>query len=93
MPTDPSEQPIVAKTTLKKLADQLPGKEKLDADVEDLLSNIAEEFVREAIRSSARLSKHRKGDMLELKDVQLFLGTLFFAIQNGQSGIFETQCE
>jgi hypothetical protein len=50
VPVDPSEQPIVAKNTLKRMTDQLPGKEKLDADVEDLLANIAEEFVKEELK-------------------------------------------
>ncbi len=68
--------PLVSKETLKSIRDRISGEEKCDPDVEDLLMELISEFVKESVQAGCKLTKHRRGNMLELRDVQLFLGKL-----------------
>lgn len=47
--------------------------EQLDEDVEEILLQIADDFVESAVNSACKLAKHRKGSKVEVKDVQLYL--------------------
>ena len=63
--------PLVPKENFKGLVQKLGQKEKLDAEVEDLLSDIIVDFVSESINSACKLTKHRQSNMLEIKDIVL----------------------
>lgn len=58
---------------LQELVREIDPTEQLDEDVEELLLQIAEEFVENAVNSSCLLAKHRKVPKMEVKDVQLYL--------------------
>ena len=67
-------QPLVTKEMIKSLVEKIDGDEKLDGDVEDLVSEIVQDFVRDAIEAACHLAKHRKSERISVKDVQLHLG-------------------
>ncbi|KAF3681338.1 Transcription initiation factor TFIID subunit 12 [Capsicum annuum] len=54
-------------------ANKIDPSEKLDAEVEDILVDIAEEFVESITTFGCSLAKHRKSNTLEAKDILLHL--------------------
>lgn len=54
-------------------ADEGDGKTTIDGDVEELLLDLADEFVNSVTTFACRLAKHRKTDSVDLRDVQLHL--------------------
>ncbi|KAI8810206.1 transcription initiation factor TFIID subunit A-domain-containing protein [Cladochytrium replicatum] len=55
------------------MAARVDAAEKLDPDTEELVSEIATDFVRRITEFAAKLAKHRNSDTLEAKDGQLIL--------------------
>ena len=70
-----SSQHILNKRTLRSIVDQIDPTEILDPDVEHLLLDLADDFIYNCTQAACRLAKHRGGDTLEVKDLQLHLGT------------------
>lgn len=64
---------ILNKQRLQELVLEIDPKEQLDEDVEDMLLNIADDFIDNVVTSSCQLAKHRGAKTLEVKDVQLIL--------------------
>ena len=64
---------ILNKQRLQELVLEIDPKEQLDEDVEDMLLNIADDFIDSVVTSSCQLAKHRGAKTLEVKDVQLIL--------------------
>lgn len=54
-------------------ADDGDGKTTIDGDVEELLLDLADEFVSLVTSFACRLAKHRKTDSVDVRDVQLHL--------------------
>lgn len=54
-------------------ADEGDGKTTIDGDVEELLLDLADEFVSSVTTFACRLAKHRKTDSIDVRDVQLHL--------------------
>jgi hypothetical protein len=48
--------------------------EQLDEEVEELLLQLADDFVESAVGAACLLAKHRRASTVEVKDVQLHLG-------------------
>lgn len=72
VPFDPSTR-ILGKRNLSTLLNSIDPSEKLDPDVEDVLLDVADEFIESVIAFSCRLAKHRKTDTLGVQDVKLTL--------------------
>ncbi|KAK4790043.1 hypothetical protein SAY86_017347 [Trapa natans] len=64
---------IISKRTIAELLNQIDPSEKLDLDVEDVLIDIAEEFIETITTFGCSLAKHRKSTTLEAKDILLHL--------------------
>eukprot|EP01103_Thecamoeba_quadrilineata_P017197 TRINITY_DN5999_c0_g1_i1.p1 TRINITY_DN5999_c0_g1~~TRINITY_DN5999_c0_g1_i1.p1 ORF type:complete len:340 (-),score=69.12 TRINITY_DN5999_c0_g1_i1:80-1099(-) len=72
--TPPPSQ-ILYKRKLQDMLHQIDSRYTLDPEVEELLVEIAEEFVENATSHACQLAKHRKSESLEVKDLQLHLGS------------------
>jgi len=64
---------LISKRRLQDLVTKIDPTERLDPEAEDILLEIADEFIDSVAHASCRLAKHRKSQTLEVKDVQLHL--------------------
>jgi len=69
---DPSTV-LLTKKRLQDLVKEIDPTEVLDDDVEDVLLQIADDFIENVVTSGCQMAKHRKSSTLEVKDVQLHL--------------------
>ncbi|KAI9314670.1 transcription initiation factor TFIID subunit A-domain-containing protein [Zopfochytrium polystomum] len=68
-------QNLLIQDALRNLVSLIDPAEKLDADVETLLQDLANDFVTDTIKSAAVLARHRGSDSLDLVDGKLSLKT------------------
>lgn len=69
-----SHSQILTKRKLQDLLHEIDPTETMDDDVEEVLLQIADDFIENVINSSCQIAKHRKSNTVEVKDVQLHLG-------------------
>jgi len=74
--TTPSAQhsQILTKRKLQDLLHEIDPTETMDDDVEEALLHMADDFIENVITASCQLAKHRRSNILDVKDVQLHLG-------------------
>lgn len=67
----------MTKPRLQELVREIDPTEQLDEEVEELLLQIADDFIENTVNAACLLAKHRKVAKVEVKDVQLHLGEWF----------------
>lgn len=65
---------LLTKTRLRELVKEVDPNEQLEEDVEDLMLQLSDDFVNELVRAACMFAKHRKSNIVEVKDVQIYLG-------------------
>lgn len=70
-PIPPSVTPM--KQRLQDLVNEVDPDEQLDEDVEEILLDIADEFIENVVTSACAIAKHRNSSTLEVEDVKLYL--------------------
>jgi len=64
---------VLTKPRLQELVREIDPTEQLDEEVEELLLQIADDFIENTVNAACLLAKHRKVSKVEVKDVQLHL--------------------
>ncbi|KAG1665314.1 putative cytochrome P450 49a1 [Nymphon striatum] len=67
------EDQVLNKIRLQDLVKEVDQNEQLDEDVEDILLKITDDFIENVVSNSCNIAKHRKSNILEVKDVKLNL--------------------
>jgi len=68
-----TEPRLLDRRRLADLVKEVDPLEQLDDDVEELLLQIADDFIDNVVTASCQIAKHRKSSTVEVKDVQLHL--------------------
>lgn len=71
--SDSSATQILTKPRLQELVREIDPTEQLDEEVEEILLQIADDFIENTVNAACMLAKHRKVPKVEVKDVQLHL--------------------
>ncbi|XP_021339096.1 transcription initiation factor TFIID subunit 12-like [Mizuhopecten yessoensis] len=72
-PAAGGENKVLDKRRLQELVKEVDPLEQLDDDVEEVLLQVADDFIDSIVNSACQIAKHRKSTTLEVKDVQLHL--------------------
>lgn len=67
---------ILTRPRLQDLVREVDPTEQLDEEVEEILLQLADDFVESTVNAACLLAKHRKSNTVDVKDVQLHLGML-----------------
>lgn len=68
-----SSAPTMEPKRLQDLVNEVDPDEQLDEDVEEVLLDIADEFIESVVSSACAIAKHRNSTSLEVDDVKLYL--------------------
>jgi len=68
-----SESQVLDKKRLNELVKEVDPAEQLDDEVEDVLLQIADDFIEQTVSQACSLAKHRKAATIDVKDVQIVL--------------------
>lgn len=65
---------ILTRPRLQDLVREVDPTEQLDEEAEELLLQLADDFVESTVGAACLLAKHRRASTVDVKDVQLHLG-------------------
>jgi len=68
-----TESQVLDKKRLGELVKEVDPAEQLDEDVEDILLQIADDFIEQTVSQACALAKHRKAANIDVRDVQIVL--------------------
>jgi len=71
--TGNSESQVLTRGRLQELVREVDPNEQLDEEVEELLLQIADDFIESTVTASCQLAKHRNASSLDITDVQMHL--------------------
>ncbi len=71
---------VLTRGRLQDLVREVDPNEQLDEEVEELLLQIADDFIESTVNASCQLAKHRQATALDVTDVQMHLGMILFVI-------------
>ncbi|XP_028409626.1 transcription initiation factor TFIID subunit 12-like isoform X2 [Dendronephthya gigantea] len=71
--TSQEPQTVLSRKRLQELLQEIDPRATLDEDVEDILLQIADDFIESVVNSSCQIAKHRKSNVLEVRDIQMHL--------------------
>jgi len=83
---DASSKQLVTRRALQELVQQIHPDEQLSPEVEEVLLDIADDFIESVTSFACSLAKHRKSDTLEAKDLLLHLERNWFMRVPGFGG-------
>lgn len=69
----PENNQVLTKKKLQDLIREVDPNEQLDEDVEEMLLQIADDFIESVVTAACQFGQHHKSSTLEVKDVQLHL--------------------
>ena len=69
---------VLTRGRLQDLVREVDPNEQLDEEVEELLLQIADDFIESTVNASCQLAKHRQATALDVTDVQMHLGMILF---------------
>lgn len=77
-PYEVDTERVMSKRKLRELVktvgiDEGDGETTIDGDVEELLLDLADDFITNVTNFACKLSKHRKSDSLDVRDIQMHL--------------------
>nr|CAG4646693.1 EOG090X0HZC [Macrothrix elegans] len=71
--TTNTENQVLTRGRLQDLVREVDPNEQLDEEVEELLLQIADDFIESTVSASCQLAKHRQATSLDVTDVQMHL--------------------
>ncbi|XP_046849169.1 transcription initiation factor TFIID subunit 12-like isoform X2 [Xenia sp. Carnegie-2017] len=66
-------QSVLSRKRLQDLLQEIDPRATLDEDVEDVLLQIADDFIESVVSASCQIAKHRQSNTLEARDIQMHL--------------------
>merc|ERR1740137_223163 len=68
-----SESQVLDRKRLGELVKEVDPAEQLDEEVEEVLLQIADDFIEQTVSQACALAKHRKAGTIDVRDVQIVL--------------------
>eukprot|EP00727_Mastigamoeba_balamuthi_P002191 m51a1_g1197 putative transcription initiation factor tfiid subunit 12 (182) ;mRNA; f:445498-446320 len=68
---------VISKKRLMEIVAQMGPAEKLDVEAEELIMEMADDFVESVVIGACAMAKHRGSTTLESRDIQLYLEKAF----------------